>query len=682
MLGLKGVGPKTAARLAEVGLHRLEDVLLFAPRRYDDGGQLIPLARLVAGERAYLRGTVKTAAVRRFFSRGTLEVVLAEGDGEGDATVTLRWFHFRGQVPARFAVGAVVHATGLVRQGKRGLELLQPMAEVDSVGATSVRPRYEKIAGVPGRVIEALCVFAVAAEHDEPRGVPLDLPSLQQAARMLHVLPPEPQGEARAQLLSGCSPAHERLAWETLLLLRLHAMRSAQQIANGVPLPDDPRGRSALLAALPFAPTTAQTRAMQEITRDLAQATPMQRLLTGDVGSGKTLVAAAAIEQCCAAGQRAVLLAPTAILAEQQTAALRRMLPERRVALLHAGISRKERTLLGAQLADPDGSVDVVVGTHALLDDSLCIAKLALLVVDEQQRFGVAARAQLVKSARQRGLVPHQLTLSATPIPRTLALALRGELAVGHLDEKPAGRVAVRTTLHTSQRARAEALSAVRAALGAAGKVYWICTAIGSTDEERGVLEVLPWLERALPGVEVRMCHGRQRVAERVANLTEFRDQAEVLVATTVVEVGLDVPDATLMVIESPQRLGLAQLHQLRGRVGRSAMSGRCQLIAPGLAGRECVRLQRLVAEHDGLAIAEADLALRGMGELAGHAQSGLPSLPPLPTQVLERLALSADAAAREILENDGDLEESRHARLRRALLIDGRRGAASRDGL
>ena len=639
--------------------------MLYAPRRYDDGGALQAISDVTAGARAYVRGTVKRASVRRFFRRASLEVELQQAD----AVLLLRWFHHRGPVPARFAVGADVFATGLVRQGKRSLEMVQPTADVGVTEGSSLRPRYPRIPGVSSRALEKLCALAVSAEHDEPLGVPPDLPSLSSAAHRLHALPPQAEGGDRASLLQGASPAHRRLAWENLLLLRLSALRRDEAAVTASPIGVDvKRVLDPWLGTLPFSPTQAQRAAIAEIAHDLSLAEPMRRLLTGDVGSGKTLVAAAAIELCAAAGRRAAFLAPTTILAEQQAEQLRRaLLPTgRRVVLLHAGVRKAERTRIVATLADPHGAVDVVVGTHALLDDALQIARLALVVIDEQQRFGVAARGKLLVPAR--GLTPHLLSLSATPIPRTLALALRGALAVGHLHEKPPGRSPVVTSLATEAGATQAALTAVRDEVAAGGKVYWICPQIDDdeTGALRGVLEVEPWLREALgPEISVACCHGRQAPSVRVSALRAFREGAHVLVATSVVEVGLDVPEATLIVIEGAQRFGLAQLHQLRGRVGRGARAGRCVLLAPNLPALETQRLGHLLREQDGLAIAEADLALRGMGELAGHAQSGLPSLPPLAADEMERLMEAADRAAQEILALDPALTAAGHRRLR-----------------
>jgi ATP-dependent DNA helicase RecG len=400
----------------------------------------------------------------------------------------------------------------------------------------------------------------------------------------------------------------------------------------------------------PYAPTAAQQRAFGEVSRALAQPRVMRRLLTGDVGSGKTLVAANAIAQCLAANRRAAFLAPTAILAEQQAAALQRLLPQHRVALLHAGTPRKEREAL---LRDLQSRASLaIVGTHALLYDSVRIDNLGLLVVDEQQRFGVRQRSALAEGDTP----PHQLSLSATPIPRTLALALRGLLEVSHLDEKPPGRAPIATHIVT----RDKALAAVKKE---SGLVYWICPTIKDDDDTRGVLTVADWLENKYTA-PIHVCHGQQAVSERAEQLAQFREQGGVLVATTVVEVGLDIPEATLMVIESPERLGLAQLHQLRGRVGRGDEPGRCLLVSD----RKTKRLDVLTREHDGLRIAEADLQIRGMGELAGEEQSGFPSLPPLPKEKLEALVHQAEACAASIEAHDPELREPGHLRLARAL--------------
>ncbi len=667
LLGLPGVGPRTAARLAELGLERLEDVLLFSPRRYDDAGALRSISSLVPGDRAYVEGEVRTAAVRRFFRRATLEVRIADESGE----LILRWFRFRGQVPERFALGRRVRAAGLVRRGKRGLELIQPVAEeVGEVGA-ALRPRYALPRGVSSHLLAGLATLAARAAPPEPMAVPSELPNLTETARAIHALPPLPEAAQRVQLANGRAPAHRRVAFEELLLVRLHARRSTVDEAGiAIAAAADPaRGLAKMLAAAPFSPTAAQRRTVAEIAADLAEGRPMRRLLTGDVGSGKTWVAAAALELCCASGHRGVLLAPTSLLAEQQAATLTKLLAPtgRRIALLHAGIPRKQRGEIERALADPAGAFDVVVGTQALLDEALQIARLALVVVDEQQRFGVVARAALVEHARRVGPTPHQLALSATPIPRSLALALRGQLALTHLDERPPGRRPIATDALFEPDAIERAVELARAAMAAGEQVYWICPQIDEGEGARGVLEVArAWTE--LIGDGVLSCHGRQTPNERGRQMAAFRAGAGLLVATTVVEVGLDVPGATTIVIEAPTRLGLSQLHQLRGRVGRGERPGRCLLVAPRATDLERDRLSVMVRLTEGLAIAEVDLERRGMGDLFGVAQSGLPSLPPLDPEELARLVEAADEAASEILKHDPELSLPGHVRLRRAL--------------
>ncbi|MEO6953539.1 MAG: helicase-related protein [Polyangia bacterium] len=643
LLGLPGVGPKTAERLGAVGLERLSDLLLFAPRRYDDAGALRPFATLQAGERAYVEGTITRASVKRFFRRATLEVVIED---EAHGNVLLRWFRHRGDVPARYVVGARVRAAGKVRIAQRGREMIQPTCDVAEEGARerSLSPRYAPIEGVSSAAIGKLVALACSVQIDD-FPVP-SLPDLVTAARELHALPPLPEGEARQALVEGRSRGHERLAFEALLVLRL----SARDEGGRAPVLSGSTSR--LVQSLPYAPTGTQRRAIDEIAAALASTRPMRRLLTGDVGTGKTLVAACAIEACVGSGQRAAFLAPTALLAEQQLGALSSILRDRRVALLHSGTPAKERTRLLAALADPHGPVDVIVGTHALFEERVQLAGLGLVVIDEQQRFGVRQRAALTSAT------VHQLSLSATPIPRTLALALRGLVEVSHLSERPLGRAPVATALTT----RPKALRAVRDELERGGLVYWICPTIDSIDS-RGVREVERWLGTKVH-VPVHLCHGQQPVSERAEQLRSFRELGGVLVATTVVEVGLDIPEATLMVVESPERLGLAQLHQLRGRVGRGDRSGRCLLVADA----KTPRLALLVESQDGQAIAEADLQLRGMGELGGEEQSGFPSLPPLPADVLESLARKAEEVAARITLEDPALRAPGHQRLARAL--------------
>ncbi len=687
LAGLPGVGPATVARLARAGLARVEQLALWAPRRYDDAGAVRAIAALAAGELAYVEGVVRRATVRRFFRRATLEVTIDDGSGG----LLLRWFRFRGAVPDRFALGRRVRAAGRVRAGKRGLEMAQPIADpVEDAprlgGAVALRARYAPIAGVPPARLEKLAALAARAGFPEPLVVPPDLPSLADAVAAVHLVGAPLDETARAALVAGRSAAHRRLAFESLLRVRLRVRAGlATEAERGRPLVAAASAADVLaplLAALPFAPTAAQRREIAAVAVDLAGARPMRRLLTGDVGSGKTLVAAAAIELAAASGARAALLAPTAILAEQQAEVLARLLSPtgRRVALLHGGTPARARTRLRAELAARDGAVDVVVGTHALLDEALAIAGLALVVIDEQQRFGVAARAALVDKARGAGVTPHQLALSATPIPRTLALALRGELTLGHLEERPPGRAPVPTELWTDDAAGPRAIEAARAAIAEGGQVYWVCPQIDARPDVAGVLAVAARLEAALGG-PIAICHGRQAPRTRAAQMAAFRAGAPVLVATTVIEVGIDVPAATLVAIESPERLGLSTLHQLRGRVGRGSRRGRCLLVAPRASPEERTRLSALLELDEGLQVAEADLARRGMGELAGAAQSGLPSLPPLPAAELQRLVEAADRAAEEILRVDPQLSQPGHLRLARALADAMARSYSAVDG-
>jgi ATP-dependent DNA helicase RecG len=645
--------------LAAHGFLRVEQLALLLPRRYDDAGALASIAALAGGEQAYVEGVVVRAALRRFFRRATLEVTIEDAG----ARLRLRWFRFRGDVPARFKIGARVRAAGRVRLGKQGLEMAQPIAEAADAttrlgGEISLRARYPAITGVSGALMSTLCQLAARARLPEPRGVPA-LPTLSASARLIHLCDP-PDERTREALVSGQAPALQRYAFEALLRVRLRARRAASDRSRPAFIleRDAAATLAPIFAALSYAPTAAQRREVAAIAQALASGAPLRRLLTGDVGSGKTLVAVAAIELACASGARCVLLAPTALLAEQQAQVVAAQLraTKRRVVLLHGGLPARERARFTTALADPAALIDVVVGTHALLDEALVIARLGLVVIDEQQRFGVAARAVLfdkITSAR-----PHELQLSATPIPRTLALALRGELDVGHLDERPAGRGPIATQLVADREA---ALAELSATLARGEKAYWICPQIEG--EVGGVRETAAWLEAQL-GRAVLVCHGRQTPAARASVMRSFRGATQLLCATTVVEVGLDVPEATLMIIEAPERLGLASLHQLRGRVGRGGRPGRCLL----MEGSDSTRVGLLVEIDDGRALAEADLERRGVGELDGARQSGFGSLPPLSREVLTQLVEDADVAAEEILGVDPELMEAGHARLRRGL--------------
>jgi ATP-dependent DNA helicase RecG len=505
-----------------------------------------------------------------------------------------------------------------------------------------------------------------------------------EALRALHLPPPDLDGAALAALNDGAAPAVRRLVFDELFFMQLGLARrrgSARRERGLALSPGVREARAALapaIAALPFPLTAAQARAIDELAADLAVPHPMHRLLQGDVGSGKTVVAWSACELACAAGYQAAVMAPTELLAEQHARTLEPWARARgrTLALLTASTTRKSQRERMAGLAG--GTVDVVVGTHALLAERVEFARLGLVVIDEQHRFGVAQRALL---ADKGGLLhegeraaPHLLVMTATPIPRTLALTVYGDLDVTVLDELPPGRQPPTTKVLAGQRGRARALAALRAAVADGRQGYWVCPLVGEegASKEEGaladVVETAAWLGGEL-AVAVGVVHGRLPGAEREAVMRAFRaGELRVLVATTVIEVGVDVPAASIMVVDGAERFGLAQLHQLRGRIGRGGGSSTCLLVAGSRAGDAGERLRVMEESCDGFVVAEADLRIRGPGEIFGTRQAGVPRLRYAdPIRDLELLRV-ARAEAFALLDGDPGLARPEHGVTRAVL--------------
>ncbi len=708
LLGMPSVGPVTAEKLAAKGLDRVIDALYFLPKRYDDLRQVTPVGKLQPG---LLQATVviveRTRVVwarKRFFE--------ATFRGEDGGELVARWFYFHGGYQKRLLPGKRFLLTGTPIKFRDSLSVnhpeltdLLPRSEGDEQGfvdgSGQIRTRYPEVEGVPGKLVERLCQSLCEKFADHvPDGVPsqmlqrLSLPSLPAALRELHILPKDTTQEMLARLNEGLAPAQRRLIFEELFFLQLGLLQRRRAIAadDATVCESDETALQALRRILPFSPTGAQERAIAEIRADLARPHPMQRLLHGDVGSGKTLVAYAACELTMAAGHQAAVMAPTEILAEQHHKTLRvwAQATGRKLALLTATTPKTARKSTLAQLqagrfaevfrvAEATGQpldresilamlaagfLDMVVGTHALIADAVEFKDLALVVIDEQHRFGVGQRAAL----RRKGRQPHILVMTATPIPRTLALTLYGDLDVSQLDELPPGRTPPKTNVLPGRSGEKKALLSVRKAVSEGRQAYWVCPLV----EESEKLELSSATARhaalckALPELRVGLVHGRLASDERDDVMDRFRKrELDVLVATTVIEVGVDVPNASLMVIESAERFGLAQLHQLRGRVGRGSGASVCLLLHGSGLGEEsgtelppnlddddvekkparrrktteaepaaaaglpsaAHRLEVVAKTSDGFRLAEADLRIRGPGEVLGTRQSGLPPL-------------------------------------------------------
>ncbi|TAM13075.1 MAG: ATP-dependent DNA helicase RecG [Nevskiaceae bacterium] len=628
---LKGAGPLVARKLEILGIRRVVDVLLHLPLRYEDRRRVVPLLQLVPGMEALVVGRVLAADVR-FAPRRSLRVVLT--DPEDMARLGLRLFHFSEAQHRNFAPGRWVTAFGTVRGGVNGPEMIHPEYRVaDDVEDMGVDrgwvPVYPTTAGLGQKQLRNLVTRALeAALADGGLTCPLpgfDGPTTLAALRALHC--PEPAQEATS-LLQASHPARQRLIEEELLAhqLAMRRSRAAVQARRAPVIPDVAGAAHRLQENLPFALTGAQRRAIGEIAQDLASGHPMMRLVQGDVGSGKTLVATAAMVACAAAGQQAVIMAPTELLAEQHAQNLQRWLAPLGLSVGrvtgHLPAARKREALAAAA----SGEIAIWVGTHALFQAHVTFARLALVVVDEQHRFGVGQRLALADKGAEEQWV-HQLVMSATPIPRTLAQTLYADLDVSVIDELPPGRTPVTSVVLGDER-RDEVVARLGHACADGRQAYWVCTLIEESEQLQAQTaeDTHAQLNAELPGLRIGLVHGRMKAADKERQMRAFAEgRTQVLVATTVIEVGVDVPNASIMVIDNAERLGLAQLHQLRGRVGRGAQASQCVLMYhPPLSQAARSRLEVLRETQDGFRIAERDLELRGPGELLGRRQTGV----------------------------------------------------------
>ncbi len=689
---LPGIGPAFAERLAERGLVTVEDLLWMVPRRYDDVRDARSLAEVCAlpeGERATF--VAKVTSARMIFVRGRRWAEVRLTGVSDAATAVVRWFNVYAGIDKRMPAGSIVALSGMVKFRGGRLELANPdilgieVAEGDAGRAAkaAILARYPDIAGVPPARLRAACAAAcervgASAEDGVPATVEqaAGLPSLAATLARLHAPPPDIAADEVAALNRGDSIWQRRLAFGELFALGVAiAMRRRDRRADAaVPCAPSPGLAAALDRALPFALTRAQRRVIDEIAADLARAVPMNRLLQGDVGSGKTAVAFAAALHAARAGRQTAVMAPTELLAEQHAETWRGWAKScgLRLELLTASTPRGVRQSLLALLGA--GELDVLIGTHALLAEGVGFAALGLVVIDEQHRFGVAQRQKLRDKGDGQGS-PHLLVMTATPIPRTLALTAYGDLDASVLDELPPGRQPVATQILTGARGRTAAYKLVAERVAAGERVYVVCPKVepGDSDDEAGrtwkdATTVADELGQLLP--RVGLVHGRQAADLRDRTMRRFKaGELAVLVATTVIEVGVDVPAATVMIVHDAERFGLAQLHQLRGRVGRGGGAAHCVLLSQGPLGEDAAhRLGAMVGTHDGFRIAEADLALRGPGEVFGPRQAGVPRLRFGDLAQHTELLLEARRHADAILVEDPLVVRPEHAALRRAL--------------
>ncbi|PQJ96736.1 ATP-dependent DNA helicase RecG [Chromatium okenii] len=633
---LKGVGPRLAVLLARLDIHTVQDLLFHLPLRYQDRSRLLPFVLLEAGMEALTEGVVVETKVTGD-QRRTLKVALSDGTRHN---LLLRFFHFSSQQVAMFRTGVRVRCYGEVRQGYHTLEMIHPEYHLQHSAlptatdhAPQLIPIYPSTEGLQQPTWHSLMDQALAWLARLPPAeylpaeilTPLALPSLVEA---LHYLHRPPLGTSLSDLTERRHPVFLRLAFEELTAhqVSLRQLRLTQRAQLAPPLRGDGSLCQPLRAALPFQLTAAQERVLTEISADLQQERPMQRLLQGDVGAGKTVVAALAAAQAIEAGYQVALMAPTELLSEQHHRSLGAWLTPQGIAPLwlagrHKG---KERAQLLEAIAS--GAAQLIVGTHALFQDAVIFHRLGLVIIDEQHRFGVAQRLKLRSKGGSAGGAPHQLMMTATPIPRSLAMTMYADLDLSVIDALPPGRTPI-VTVAVSDERRDEVIERVRHACQQGRQAYWVCTLIDESEvlECQAAEETAQQLRAALPEVTVGLVHGRMKGSERDTVMAEFTSGAvSLLVATTVIEVGVDVPNASLMIIENPERLGLSQLHQLRGRVGRGAVVSHCVLLyhAP-LSALTYERLSIIRATTDGFEIAERDLALRGAGEVLGTRQAG-----------------------------------------------------------
>ncbi len=630
---LKGVGPRLAEKLAGLGLNSVQDLLFHLPLRYVDRTRITPLAALQPNLSAVVEGEVASSQIV-YGRRRALVCRLQDGSGG----ITLRFFHFSAAQKEQLQSGMQLRCFGEPRRGPSGLEMIHPEYQRLDVaqGAPleqSLTPVYPATEGLAQPRLRA--VIHQALEWLDRQTLPELLPApvlrqlhqvpLADALRFLH----RPPANANVgQLLAGEHPYQQRLAFEELLAHHISLLRWRRDIQrDGAPvLTLDDAGRERFLAQLGFRMTAAQQRVSAEIAADLSQPRPMLRLLQGDVGSGKTVVAALAAITAVASGKQAAIMAPTEILAEQHRTNLGNWLEPLGIRLGWLTGRLKGKTRQAQLDAIASGEARVVVGTHALFQGEVAFADLGLVVIDEQHRFGVHQRLSLREKGASGGRRPHQLIMTATPIPRTLAMSAYADLDNSVIDELPPGRTPV-TTVVIGQQRRDQVVERVRAACAQGRQAYWVCTLIEESETlaAEAAEKTAASLAESLPELRIGLVHGRLKPRDKESVMAAFKTgELDLLVATTVIEVGVDVPNASLMIIENPERLGLAQLHQLRGRVGRGAQASHCVLLyGTPLSRNSRERLRVMRQTSDGFVIAEEDLRLRGPGEVLGTRQTG-----------------------------------------------------------
>ena len=630
---LKGVGPKMAERLLKLGIKNVQDMLFHLPLRYEDRTRIYSINELSLHSHVSIEATIETSQIT-FGKRRMLVVQVNDNTGR----LTLRFFNFSAAQKNALSPGKIIRCFGEVRRGRVGFEMSHPEYSLSDTPseqptASTLTPVYPTTDGLKQLSIRALSEQAVELlnKYSVEELLPVQWqPSQLALADALLMLHRPPSDIDVNELEQGTHPAQQRLVFEELLAqnLSLLKVREQGQQVKAVSLSSTNKLEPQFLSQLPFAPTSAQNRVVSEIKADLASPYPMMRLVQGDVGSGKTLVAALSALTAIAQGFQVALMAPTEILAEQHGISFTSWFKQLGidVAWLGGKTKGKERTATLEKIAS--GEAQMIVGTHALFQDEVKFNNLVLIIIDEQHRFGVHQRLTLREKGQFNGCYPHQLVMTATPIPRTLAMTAYADLEVSIIDELPPGRTPI-TTVALPDTRRDDIITRVKSACNEQDRqVYWVCTLIDESEalQCQAAEDSAVQLKEALPDLSIGLVHGRMKPAEKQSIMDDFKKGLiHVLVATTVIEVGVDVPNASLIIIENPERLGLAQLHQLRGRVGRGNIASHCVLLyhAP-LSHTAQKRLGVLRDSNDGFVIAERDLEIRGPGEVLGTKQTGL----------------------------------------------------------
>jgi len=634
---LKGVGPGMAKKLEKINLHTLQDLLFHLPLRYEDRTRITTIRDLLPGTHTNIVGEITDNQIVNGKKR---MLVVSLNDGTG--VINLRFFHFSASQKNSLSIGSTIRCYGEINRGLRGFEIVhpeykpldqdQPLTPVEET-LTPVYRTTDGLRQVSLRMLTDQALIRLTRGQVEellPQEYVLESYSLAQALALIHRPPPE---TSVIQLEEGKHPAQLRLIKEELVAHNLSMLKLRQTIIEhqAVSLSIKEKLNQDFLASLPFSPTNAQTRVVKEIRQDLLKNMPMMRLVQGDVGSGKTLVAGLAALTAIGQGYQVALMAPTEILAEQHAINFKKWFEPLniKVGWLVGKTKVKERREALTHIAS--GEMQLVIGTHALFQEKVIFDKLTLIIIDEQHKFGVHQRLSLREKGAFDGNYPHQLIMTATPIPRTLAMTAYADLDTSVIDELPPGRTPI-TTVALPDTRRDDVIERIRqSALNENRQIYWVCTLIEESEvlQCQAAEDTALYLQAQLGELKIGLVHGRMKPVEKQEIMARFKvGELHLLVATTVIEVGVDVPNASLMVIENPERLGLAQLHQLRGRVGRGSIASHCVLMYKNPLSKTAVkRLKVLRESNDGFVIAEKDLEIRGPGELLGTRQTGLAEL-------------------------------------------------------